>query len=139
VEWEELLVRYELAPRALALALADAAGGAGEGAARVVREMVARELAATRLLAAMRDGSPQAASTGEVEAAPPAALAAQFSELRRCNFAALQRRGLEVWEWRARSPELGELTAHQLLCQALGQDAAALAGLRAALAEAPAC
>jgi hypothetical protein len=139
VEWEELLVRYEIAPRALALALADAVGDSGEEATRLLRTLADQEVEAGVVLEAMRSGQFTLHRAEWQPGADAAAFAALFTEWRRRNFAALQRRGLEVWEWRAQAPGQGEITAHQLLCQALEQDAAALAGLRRALWEAPAC
>src|SRR6185503_12389491 len=60
VEWEELLVRYELTPRALRAALDDAVleGGAGERVGDLLRALVVNELLVTELFAAMRDARP---------------------------------------------------------------------------------
>lgn len=63
VEWEDLLVRLEIAPRALALAYDDA-GGESERAADVLRDAVAGESALNAALEAMVDGRPLASSAG---------------------------------------------------------------------------
>ena len=142
VEWEELLVRYELTPRALRAALDDVEL---EGDARVrvgdlLRSLVANELQVTELFAAMRDGLPvQVNPRVEVMSAEPRAAYERFAALRGRNFAAVQRRGLEVWGWRAEAPGRGTVTAHQLILASTAFDAETLAGVREALRGAGAC
>jgi hypothetical protein len=136
VEWEELLVRYELTPRALRAALDDAEldGEARERVGDLLRALVVNELQVTALFAAMRHGHPVDGQTRiEVMAAEPRAAYARFAELRGRNFAAVQRRGLEVWGWRAEAPGQGTVTAHQLILASTALDAQTLAGVREAL------
>jgi hypothetical protein len=136
VEWEELLVRYELTPRALRAALDDAAldGDAGERVGDLLRALVANELQVTELFAAMRDGREvQVEPRIEVMSAEPRAAYERFAALRGRNFAAVQRRGLEVWGWRAEAPGRGTVTAHQLILASAALDAETLAGVREAL------
>ena len=142
VEWEELLVRYELAPRALRIALDDAEpdGAARERVGDLLRALVVNELQAAALFAAMRDGAP--VRTGpriEMLSGDPRATCERFAELRGRNFAAVQRRGLEVWGWRAEAPVWGPVTAHQLILASTALDAETLAGVREALRGAGAC
>jgi hypothetical protein len=136
VEWEELLVRYELTPRALRAALEDGEmdGDTGERVGALLRALVVNELRATELFAAMRDARPvlQEPRT-EVMAADPRAAYERFATLRGRNFAAVQRRGLEVWRWSAEAPGEGTVTAHQLILASTALDARTLAGVREAL------
>jgi hypothetical protein len=135
VEWEELLVRYELTPRALRAALEDAEldGDTGERVGELLRALVVNELRATELFAAMRDARPvlQEPRT-EVMAPDPRAAYERFAALRGRNFAAVQRRGLEVWGWNAEAPGEGTVTAHQLILASTALDAQTLAGVREA-------
>jgi len=142
VEWEELLVRYELTPRALRAVLDDAEmdGGVRERVGDLLRALVVHELQATELFAAMRDARPVLqAPRIEVMAADPRAAYARFAALRGRNFAAVQRRGLEVWGWRTEAPMWGSVTAHQLILASTALDAETLAGVREALRGAGAC
>ncbi|MFL5542597.1 MAG: hypothetical protein ACJ8J0_26670 [Longimicrobiaceae bacterium] len=136
VEWEELLVRYELAPRALRIALDDAEPGA-EARTRIgdlLRALVVNELQAAALFAAMRDGIPiRTERRIEMMTDDPRAAYERFAALRGRNFAAVQRRGLEVWGWRTEAPVWGSVTAHQLILASTTLDAETLAGVREAL------
>jgi hypothetical protein len=142
VEWEELLVRYELGPRALRAALDDAEpeGDARERVGDLVRVLVLNELQVSALFAAMRDGTPIGGETRiETMSGDPRAAYERFAELRGRNFNAVQRRGLEVWEWRAEVPWMGAVTAYQLILASTALDAETLAGVREALRGAGAC
>ena len=142
VEWEELLVRYELTPRALRAALDDAEldGDARERVGDLLRALVVNELQVTELFAAMRDARPVLHEPRiEVMSAEPRAAYERFAALRGRNFAAVQRRGLEVWEWRAEAPGQETVTAHQLILASTALDAETLAGVREALRGAGAC
>ena len=142
VEWEELLVRYELTPRALRAALDDAAleGDVRERVGDLLRALVANELQVTELFAAMRDGlAVQVEPRAEAMSAEPRAAYERFAALRGRNFAAVQRRGLEVWGWRAESPWMGTVTAHQLILASTALDAETLAEIRQALRGAETC
>lgn len=143
VEWEELLVRYELGPRALRVALEDAESA--NDAARVavgdlVRVLVLHELRAAGLFAAMRDGRPvRTEPRAAMVSAEPRGAYARYAELRGRNFAAVQRRGIEVWRWRTDAPHAGPVTAHQLVVASTALDGETLAGVRLALRGAAAC
>jgi hypothetical protein len=139
VEWEELLVRYEIAPRAVQVALGDASAvdeHARQRTGDLLRGLLANELQTAALFAAMREQQPFAEPIGPAQVvltpASSPALAARFGELRGRNFAAMQRRGLEVWEWRTSTRVLGEVTAYQLILRAVELDASTLAALREA-------
>jgi len=136
VEWEELLVRYELTPRALRAALDDVelAGDVRERVGDLLRALVVNELQVTELFAAMRDARPVLQEPRiEVMSSDPRAAYERFAALRGRNFAAVQRRGLEVWGWRAEAPGQGMVTAHQLILASTALDAQTLAGVREAL------
>ena len=136
VEWEELLVRYELAPRALRIALDDAEpdGAARERTGDLLRALVVNELQVAALFAAMRDGTPvRTEKRIEMMSGDPRAACERFAALRGRNFAAVQRRGLEVWGWRTEAPIWGTVTAHQLILASTALDAETLAGVREAL------
>jgi hypothetical protein len=142
VEWEELLVRYELTPRALRAVLDDVEleGGARDRVGDLLRALVVNELQVTELFAAMRDARPVLREPRiEMMSAEPRAAYERFAALRGRNFAAVQRRGLEVWGWRAESPETGSVTAHQLILASTALDAETLAGVREALRGAGTC
>ena len=142
VEWEELLVRYELGPRALRTALDDAVtdGPASERVGDLLRALVVNELLVTELFAAMRDARPVLQEPRiEVMSPDPRAAYERYAALRGRNFAAVQRRGLEVWRWRAEAPGIGPVTAHQLVLASTALDGETLAGVREALRGAGAC
>ena len=142
VEWEELLVRYELGPRALRAALDDGVtdGAASERVGDLLRALVVNELLVTEIFAAMRDDRPVLHEPRiEVMSAEPRAAYERYAALRGRNFAAVQRRGLEVWRWRAEAPGIGPVTAHQLILASTALDGATLAGVREALRGAGAC
>jgi hypothetical protein len=131
-EWEATLLRLELAPRALRVALEVAPDG--PAAVPVLREAVRTE---RRLAAALQA---MAAQQQEIAvAAEPipldedaGAMLAEFERLRARNFAAMQRRGIGVWEWAVRMPGANTaVTTYQLLGATLRGDARTLATLRA--------
>jgi N-acetylmuramic acid 6-phosphate etherase len=132
VEWEELLQRVELAPRALRFAVDDAAPGA-PGVMEALRHAFAWEVRLRAALEAMT-GQPPAALPAEMADGPRDAEEAVLwiARLRARNFAMVQRRGLEVWGWRAADGPLGGLTAYQLLSGTVARDRETLDGVRAA-------
>lgn len=127
-EWEELLLRLEIGARALRNTLEEHPDE--ERAREVLGELVASEATASAWLGSMRDAEP----LGEPAAGPPSGSADErldrFASLRSRNFAAMQRRGLEVWEWSGKAGDGTEVTAYQLLSELLRRDAEALARLR---------
>ncbi|HET7232800.1 MAG TPA: hypothetical protein VFJ16_22510 [Longimicrobium sp.] len=137
MEWEDLLVRYEIGPRALRIALDDAQGVAGEARTRVcdlLRALVFNELWTADLFRSMHEGGRPAHGSPRIEQLPddPRALYDRYAALRGRNFAAVQRRGLEVWAWQAEAHPHGTVTAHQLIHAATALDGETLAGVREA-------
>lgn len=136
MEWEDVLVRYEITPRALRVALAD---GDVEGPARqrvcdLLRALVFNEMWTALLFAAMRDRAgvsdrPRLEMAGD----DPRAVFERFQRLRDRNFAEVQRRGLEVWDWHADAPRYGPATAYQVILASVELDGRTLAEVRDAL------
>jgi hypothetical protein len=128
-DWEDLLVRIEIMPRALKGALEDAAG---QGRSLpILRDLLAREVEAGEWLERVAtgeagDASRRAAAAGAGDATW---LADRFAAVRSRNFAMLQRRGVDVWEW-AGELDGRAVTVYQLLSSLLRADAEALAALR---------
>jgi hypothetical protein len=136
VEWEDLLVRLEITPRALRLAVEDA-GGDTPKLRGILAGIVAHEERLAELLDHLRQRRdlPGHAFVGlgaiaEAPAQPAAGLAAAFTRLRDRNFAQVQRRGLEVWDW-ASSLDGHPVTAYQVLQWTARMDGELLAALRA--------
>lgn len=135
-EWEDLLVRVEIAPRALRVAAGDA--GDGPAVRAVLARAAAAEAAFDDVIGAMRDGvevpassvDPGAAADGEEGDAET--LADRYTARRNRIFAQVQRRGLYVWDWAAPLPGGGTLTCYQLLAGMARHDGEVLAGVRAA-------
>lgn len=126
-DWEDLLVRFEIMPRALRVALEDAPVGA---ALELLAPLAEREEVANRWLGRLSGG-------GERPAVPPVqgveGLYERFVSLRSRSFAMMQRRGLEVWAWTGPLDGHGEVTAYQLLTHLVVEDARTLAALRSRL------
>jgi hypothetical protein len=104
VEWEDLLVRLEIMPRALRVAIEDAPEG-HRGVAHVLQMGVLFEMALQKMLEAMVDGRELPADFGvgvEGMAGDAAALLAEYARLRNRSFVMVQRRGLNVWDWQVR-------------------------------------
>ncbi|HET7462060.1 MAG TPA: hypothetical protein VFJ82_12465 [Longimicrobium sp.] len=136
MEWEDLLVRYEIGPRALRIALDDG-DGAGPARTRVcdlLRALVFNEMRTAVLFEAMRTGFPLQAGPPRIETMgdDPRALCERYAQLRGRNFAAVQRRGLEVWGWETVAHPHGRVTAFQLIHAACALDGETLAGVREA-------
>jgi hypothetical protein len=132
MEWEDLLVRYEIGPRALQVALADAADPAS--VAGPLAELAAAEAWAGNALDAMRSGGAvPAASDPSPAGADARSLADEYARMRGRSFAAVQRRGLDVWEWAAEVEGEGRVSAYQLLNAAVAFDGRVLARVRSAL------
>lgn len=132
--WEDLLVRYEIAPRALRLAVADAAPEHAAGVMMPLGMLLSAELMAAGALKAMREGGTITGDGFGVEdagAAGAEGLVAEYTTLRARNFAAVQRRGVDVWEWSARWGD-GTVTPFRLLSAAVAFDGAMLDAVRAA-------
>lgn len=128
VEWEDLLVRLEIMPRALRV---------------LAEEMPLDRPPATTLLAGLAGREAAAMAFLETAAgiAPDDGFSAQgialhedpmdrFVRFRSRNFAMVQRRGIDVWEWSFRMQD-EEVTVHQLLSFLIHGDVVSLADLRA--------
>lgn len=130
VEWEDLLYRLELMNRALNVALEEVSEATAEVRA-VLTEMVERERAVGRMLEIGAFGSLDTdhGSTSASNDYDDASLAHRFIRIRSRNFAMLQRRGLEVWDWRFSVAD-AEIGIYQLLVGLARADITALAALR---------
>jgi hypothetical protein len=138
VEWEELLVRLEITPRALRLAVDDA-GGDSAALREVLESALGREWWYGQQLRELRGGAPVVLSEASLDTDRDGrepdvdGLAAAFAQLRERNFAQVQRRGLEVWDWESPLVGLpGTLTAYRLLQWMAHRDGETLAAVRAA-------
>ena len=141
-EWEELLIRLEIAPRALRIAVEEAPDT--PELRTTLRRLLADEAVRTRRIDAMTDGSPLpgsadgALSTGfsiDPAGATAEALAVEFARVRARLFARAQRRGIDVWDWSGTLPDGTSLSAYQLLVGAMRADAELLSHVRSAVRE----
>lgn len=136
-EWEECLLRYELTPRAMRGTIEEPVDAR---TASIMARVNAAERAASVWLSALRTGEDvtaewaPASASGDAEAALD-----EFATLRARNFAGLQRRGIQVWEWKAHHPQYFEVTAFQFVSACVARDARELAALRDTLAAERVC
>jgi hypothetical protein len=137
-EWEDLLVRLELGPRALRLALDDI-DRPSVSLLEPLNRLVTTELWTSRALDTMRRGGgvvPEKIGVSHVDPADAAAGARkrleEYVSLRTDTFAALQRRGIQPWEWSAELEGGGTVTAYQAVRRALQVDGEVLRAVRAA-------
>ena len=132
-EWEELLIRLEIAPRALRIAVEEAPDT--PALRSLLRELMAAEALRIAQMDAMIHDAP-VPNTADVPHADGDAdaegLAIEFARLRARLFARAQRRGIDVWEWEGRAEDGSTVSAYQLLLGAMRQDAALLAAARTA-------
>ena len=132
VEWEELLARLDLAPRAFHLAADDAAGN--PRVAHVLFSAFALEHWFSAALKELQAGGMIPLDFGFTPGSGGAAAAREvldaFSALRARNFAALQRRGIGVWDWSAATKEGGRVTTFQAASAVVEMDGRHLAVLR---------
>lgn len=140
-EWEDLLVRYELGPRAVRHAMEEvegarpAASSGSWGIADHLLHLAEREAEACAWLQALQQGrelepwAPAEAHHGVSwgEATPELE---RYTQHRDRNFARVQRRGVDVWEWKSTHPLFGAVTAFQLLSYQVRHDGWHLARLR---------
>lgn len=150
-DWEDLLLRFELGPRAVRNTLPLAAerwGTPREQAERsalpYLNRLLLAEAELSEWMEALRDGrSPAgewgAAERGAAEQANTEFALSRFESLRSRNFAMLQRRGVNVWDWTVNHPLYGEVTAFQVVSAAVRRDGRLLAELRDALSAARSC
>ena len=128
-EWEDLLVRIEIMPRALRGALEEPREERAEALASL-EALLERELRVGRWLevAAFGDAEQRALPPPELDSR---SLSERFAAVRARNFAMVQRRGVDVWEW-AGELDGTTVTVYQLLCWLVGSDAEVLAAIRGA-------
>jgi hypothetical protein len=149
-EWEDLLIRFEIAPRALRHTLEAAPGGLDvadpslAGVADQLRHLADREAEAWAWMQTLREGGELRAWAGPAgdAAAPPAPLRQdldRYVSYRTRNFAWVQRRGVDVWGWSATHPEHGEVTPFRLISYLARHDAHHLARIREAFRRSDAC
>jgi hypothetical protein len=131
-DWEDLLVRLEIAPRALRVTLEDAPTDDPE-----VRGLVARAAAAERVFQRMMEAMRTGAPLPDPEPALPEeagddarTLAETYTSVRMRTFAMAQRRGVDVWAWESPDAEGRALTVYQLFSRMVKEDARLLAALR---------
>lgn len=131
-EWEDLLVRFEIMARALRVTMEEARLSAA-AAAPILRRILREEAELAAWLHRATTGEePHEASPAHQNAAgdDPRRLADRFASLRARNFAMLQRRGIDVWEWSAPLGDAGPVTAYQMVTGLVQADAEALRDLR---------
>jgi len=133
-EWEDLLVRLEIAPRALRVTLEEAASGDAEVRGLVARA-VAREAVSQRLVESLRlgetlDPSERGDAVRQEGGTDTTSLLEAFTSLRMRTFAMAQRRGVDVWEWEADHPDGYRVSVYQLFTGMTVDDARLLASLR---------
>ena len=132
VEWEDLLLRLDIMPRALRVAIEDAPADAA--VAEALEDAVESEVRIQEELDAMARGVDAPASVVvDLRDPSPGGLLAQFTRLRTRTFAMVQRRGLNVWDWTSRGAgPFDGATAYQLLQAAAQADGELLAAIRGA-------
>ena|SRR5687768_12987100 len=127
-DWEDLLVRFEIMPRALRVAMEDGPAGE-EGLSRALLRLVDREEAVGRWLEALASGGADPVVTRESGGLPAPQLAERFAAVRARNFAMLQRRGVDVWDWTAEL-EGTPVSVYQMVAWSVRCDGDTLAALR---------
>jgi hypothetical protein len=150
-EWEDLLIRFEIAPRALRHTLESARGGIDvpdpslRRVADQLRHLAEREAEAWQWMQALREGGKLRVWAGGPR---PDATAAdrplrddldRFTSFRSRNFAWVQRRGVDVWGWSASHEKFGEVTPFRLISYLVRHDGHHLARIRDAFRAADAC
>ena len=134
VEWEDLLVRLEIMPRALRVAIEDAPADS-PALVDTLRDGVRAEAALQGMLEAMVDGRELPADSapgGDEMPMDAPALLAEYARLRTRSFVMVQRRGLNVWDWQVRGGTCPGATAYQLFQAAAQTDGMLLAAIRGA-------
>jgi hypothetical protein len=138
VEWEDLLVRVEIAPRALRIAVEEAPAG-HPGLRELLRMGVMAEAVLQDMLEAMVQDRPARDGFGfEGMEDDAAALVERYGRLRYRSFLMVQRRGINVWDWVVRGGAYDGATAYQLFQAAAHTDGVLLDAARQAARGAPA-
>jgi hypothetical protein len=128
VEWEELLLRLEIMPRAIMVLVEELPTAGGRGA-REAGDLLLRERRVRDYLERAAELPPSPSSVAEEAESTPEKME-HFVRLRARNFAIVQRRGLEVWDWAADIGAGRAATVHQVLRALAEEDAATLAAVR---------
>jgi hypothetical protein len=135
VEWEDLLVRVEIAPRALRVAVEDAPEGHPD-VTRALGMGVMAEMALQEMLEAIVEDRDARDGFGvEGLETDPQELVARYGRLRFRSFVMVQRRGLNVWDWTVRGGPYPGATAYQLFQGAARMDGMLLDAVRRAARE----
>lgn len=135
VEWEDLLVRVEIAPRALRIAVEEARADRAL-LAEALRTGLRSEAMLQRALEAIIDGREGDDGAGIPDVpGDPDALVAEYGRLRYRSFLMVQRRGINVWDWTVRGGTWDGATAYQLFQAAARRDGVLLARVRGTLEE----
>lgn len=132
VEWEDLLVRVEIAPRALRVAVEDAPADSADVVRSLQSALEAERRLQDELMAIIDEREADASSVGEAILDDADALVAEYARLRFRSFVMVQRRGLNVWDWTVRGGAWDGATAYQLFGAAAHRDGALLATIRRA-------
>jgi hypothetical protein len=133
VEWEDLLVRAEIAPRALRVAVEDAPDG-HPGVVDALSRAVRAEMGLQAMLEAIVDGRelPERMDDAGPALDDAQGLVAEYARLRMRSFVMVQRRGLNVWDWTVRGGPYPGATAYQLFQDAARRDGLLLDAVRRA-------
>ncbi|HEX6037704.1 hypothetical protein [Longimicrobium sp.] len=132
VEWEDLLVRVEIAPRALRVAVEDAPAG-HPGVTEALHRGVMAEMVLQDMLEAIVEDREARDGVGvEGMEDDPQELVARYARLRFRSFVMVQRRGLNVWDWTVRGGPYAGATAYQLFQGAARMDGMLLDAVRQA-------
>ncbi len=136
VEWEDLLVRVEIAPRALRVAVEDAPAG-HPGVTEALAHGVIAERDLQGMLEAVVDGRelPERMEDAGVAFDDAPSLVAEYARLRMRSFVMVQRRGLNVWDWTVLGGPYPGATAYQLFQCAARRDGLLLDAVRRAARE----
>jgi hypothetical protein len=131
VEWEDLLVKLEIAPRAIRIAVEDAPADHPD-VLRLLQLAAESESLLQRVLLAMADGTelPEGIGAAMENEPTPAGFLAEYTRRRARTFAIVQRRGLGVWDWTARGGPFPGVSTYQLLQGAAALDGQLLAEVR---------
>jgi hypothetical protein len=135
VEWEDLLLRLEIAPRALGLAVEDA-GARGASLLPELKAAVLPDEWLGHAVEALSEGRPLKRGGDFLLQLPNEhdlgrRYLGAFASRRARNFAMLQRRGIGVWEWRA-EVDGAPVTMYQLVSAVVDADGERLARVRQA-------
>lgn len=132
VEWEDLLLRVEVMPKVLRVHLERIESGHRDAALlTLLNELVRRELFVRDFLESAATGTSDRPPGEEPQlSANHMDAVDRFVRLRTRNFAMVQRRGLEVWDWQQKIGATMHATVFQLLTRLASEDVELLAALR---------